>query len=110
MAESIATRRRGRPKSGARQKLEHWAAQVNGRFTLHNVVDSLGLSLPCANVTLARSVDAGMLRRVGMVQVPWSKRPVVEYEPVMASTQAQRDNDLTSALNAWARSARASAD
>jgi hypothetical protein len=95
MAESIANRRRGRPVGGRRQALVSWAAQVNGRFTMHSVVGALGISMPCANVTLARAVESGAVRRVGTVSVAWSKRPVAEYE------SARNMNDLMGAMRTW---------
>ncbi|WP_310626691.1 hypothetical protein [Limnohabitans sp.] len=95
MAESIANRGRGRPVGGRRQALVSWAAQVEGRFTMHSVVSALGLSVPCANVTLARAVDSGAIRRVGTVPVAWSKRPVAQYE------SARSMNDLMGAMRTW---------
>jgi hypothetical protein len=96
MAESIANRGRGRPLGGHRQALVSWASQVEGRFTMHSAAGALGMSMPCANVTLARAVESGAIRRVGTVPVAWSKRPVAQYE------SARGMNDLMGAMRTWA--------
>lgn len=95
MAESIANRGRGRPVGGRRQALVSWAAQVEGRFTMHTAVDALGWPSSVVGVVLHRAVDSGQLKCVGTVPVAWSKRPVAQYE------SARSMNDLMGAIRTW---------
>jgi hypothetical protein len=95
MAESIANRGRGRPVGGRRQALVSWAAQVNGRFTMHSATNALGWPSSVVDVTLRRAVDAGQLKCVGTAPVAWSKRPVAQYE------SARSMNDLMGAMRTW---------
>jgi hypothetical protein len=65
---------------------------------MHTVVEALGMSIPCANVTLARAVESGVVRKVGAVSVEWAKRPVAEYE----YAHARNMSDLAGAMRTWA--------